>query len=58
MEKLLRVEEETWGLGITRTEILRVDEREEEFFKELLQKYERNTGLMPCRGIRPPFLSL
>ena len=40
--KEIVIVEETWGLGITRVETLRVkDEEEKEFFKELIEKYKR-----------------
>ena len=38
MEKVITIVEETWGLGITRVETLRVTEREEKFFEELISR--------------------
>lgn len=37
--KEIRIEEVTWGLGITKVEVLKVDEEEERFFEELINKY-------------------
>ena len=40
--KEIVVIEETWGLGITRTETLKVKDKDEErFFEELIEKYKK-----------------
>ena len=39
--KKIRIEEVTWGLGITKVEALKVNEEEEKFFEELISKYQR-----------------
>ena len=41
MEKVITIVEETWGLGVTRVETLKVNEEEEKFFRELIEKYRR-----------------
>ena len=33
--------EETWGLGVTQSFKLKVSKEEEEFFKELLDRYKK-----------------
>ena len=41
MEKEIVIVEETWGLGLTRVETLKVNEDEEKFFEELIEKCKR-----------------
>lgn len=52
----VRIEEVTWGLGLTRAEIIDISPNEEEFFKDIISRCSEKQKIEERNGSYPPIV--